>query len=241
MSISPAILIDRGNRVVQLEFVPNLYGTPFADSWRWRVYHRSSPLSNLLDQPLVKIMFSSSSMTRDFRDQEFAPLLFSLSTTGDGVAVTTPRTSTTPHRGRGEDSSMSTQRRATPGSVHTETTPPTPPPPVLRLVDDVIMGRGGSPDPAMQQLLMCALPPTRSDDPSSSRVAAVPPPIHSLSPARDAMQTSSYYYEPSAVPSEHQHQDIWVTVFGFSQADTPLILKVGRHPGERQERETGKQ
>jgi hypothetical protein len=30
MSISPAILIDRGNRVVQLEFVPNLYGSnPF--------------------------------------------------------------------------------------------------------------------------------------------------------------------------------------------------------------------
>lgn len=91
-------------------------------------------------------MFSSSSITKDHRDQEFAPLLFSLSA-ADGATVTTPRSST-PHRGRGEDSSMSrsmsAQRRSatTPGSMQTETTPPTPPPPVLRLMDDVIMGKG---------------------------------------------------------------------------------------------------
>ena len=63
--------------------------------------------------------------------------------------------------------------------------------------------------------------PPLPDEPSSSRIAAVPPPIQSLSPTRDAMQSS--YYEPSVAP---EYQDIWVTVFGFSQADTSLILKV---------------
>ncbi|KAG1679270.1 hypothetical protein FOA52_009300 [Chlamydomonas sp. UWO 241] len=130
-------------------------------------------------------------------EHEFAPLLFSLSAgDGPGGAAVTPR-AVTPHRR--EDSSMSTQRRSatTPGSARTETTPPTPPPPVMRLSDDMVM-----------------------DEPSSSkaaRISAVPPPMQSLATvAHDTVL--GYEHAP-------QYQDVWVTVFGFSQADTSLILK----------------
>ncbi len=70
------------------------------------------------------------------RDQEFAPLLFSLT---PDVTAPTPRSATALL-------SMSAQRGRsilTPGSVHTEGTPQAPPPPVMRLAEDVSMGEWG--------------------------------------------------------------------------------------------------
>ncbi|GAX74822.1 hypothetical protein CEUSTIGMA_g2269.t1 [Chlamydomonas eustigma] len=144
-------------------------------------------------------MFSSSHSIRE-REQEFPPLLFSL-TAVDGNAVVTPRTSSRiMHR---DDSSMSAQRRSanTPGSVHTETTPPTPPPPVMRLNEDVVM-----------------------EDPSTSKPGTqgmMPPPMQSLSPniGQGVMDLS---YERTFAP---EYEDVWVTVFGFAPGDTSLILK----------------
>ena len=81
----------------------------------------------------------------------------------------------------------------------------------------------------LRSLFEAALPslPPHAEEPSTSnasRMASMPPPMQTLAPmstGREAMQTS--YYETSAAP---EYQDIWVTIFGFSQGDTPLILKV---------------
>ncbi|KAL6764941.1 hypothetical protein V8C86DRAFT_2466287 [Haematococcus lacustris] len=132
-------------------------------------------------------MLSPSAM----REQEFAPLLFSL-TPADAM---TPR-SATPHRTQAE-SSMSTQRRSmvlTPGSVHTEATPQAVPPPMLRLTDDVNM-----------------------DEPVTAGRQAAP---SSLAPLQPQQPVYSLQYEPAP-----QYEDVWVTIFGFTPTDVPLILR----------------
>lgn len=61
------------------------------------------------------------------------------------------------------------------------------------------------------------------DEPSSSkaaRLSAIPPPMQSLTPAAGSHGATVIGYEPAP-----QYQDVWITVFGFSQHDTPLILR----------------
>eukprot|EP00798_Chlamydomonas_sp_ICE-L_P025540 gene25540-11184_t len=127
---------------------------------------------------------------------EFAPLLFSLS---QEQASVTPRSSTPVHR-TGE-SSMSGQRRSmTPGSAHTEATPPFLPPPIARLHEDMPIE-----EPGPRSNRMGASPP-RMQQPGMPHISSAPA-ISQLS-----NQFTSY-------------DDVWVTVFGFTQQDVPLILR----------------
>lgn len=130
------------------------------------------------------------------RDQEFPPLLFSV-TPAEGPSpfsdFRTPRAQST--QIRPAESSVSTQRRsvATPGSLHMDTTPPPPPPPILRLQDEVPTEDVASASRAMLQ-------------PSST----TKPTVH---------------FDPSAQLVAGQYDDTWVTVYGMVPSDTSLVLQ----------------
>lgn len=128
---------------------------------------------------------------------------------------------------------------STPGSVQTEATPQAPPPPVMRLMDDVQMGecqvkhgllawtacacRLRMPAQAVCMLCMGA------DEPSTSARAggSTTPPFHSqlgfgahAAPTPPLSGLGGHYEAPQT-----QYEDVWVTIYGFSQTDIPLILK----------------
>ena len=69
--------------------------------------------------------------------------------------------------------------------------------------------------------------PEETSTSGAVRMSAFPPPTQSLGPTaappRDSAPPSSWYDQSTA----GEYLDTWVTIFGFSQADTPLILKVG--------------
>ncbi|GIL74043.1 hypothetical protein Vretimale_4993 [Volvox reticuliferus] len=146
-------------------------------------------------------MYSGTVQGGIIRDQEYAPLLFSV----QPLDQATPRAAT-PLRA---DSSLSTQRRSitqTPGSMATDATPP-PPPPIMRLTEDVVMDEPGS--------MGRGITPPRRQTPQQQ------PPISMPAPTIATTTTAA----PAFEQPQPAYDDVWVTVFGFTQQDRPLVLR----------------
>ncbi|GFR51327.1 hypothetical protein Agub_g13692 [Astrephomene gubernaculifera] len=138
------------------------------------------------------------------REQEYAPLLFAV----QPLDQATPRAATPL---RADTSSLSTQRRSltqTPGSMATDATPP-PPPPIMRLAEDVVMEDPGS-------AARGVTPPGRQtpQQPGLTPAATAPQP----QPLTTATGLSLEQQQPA-------YDDVWVTVFGFTQQDLPFVLR----------------
>ncbi|KAG2485223.1 hypothetical protein HYH03_016009 [Edaphochlamys debaryana] len=82
---------------------------------------------------------------------------------------------------------------------------PAPPPPIMRLAEDVVMDEPGS-------AARGATPPGRQTPQQAGLGAGPAPPQQSLQ--------QSLGFEQQQPP----YEDVWVTIFGFGQADVPLVL-----------------
>ena len=72
---------------------------------------------------------------------------------------------------------------------------------------------------------------TMPEDTSTSgmaRMSFIPPPTQSLGPSAGAPPRDAAQPSWNDQPTSGEYLDTWVTIFGFSQSDTPLILKVRR-------------
>ncbi|PNH08433.1 Nucleoporin NUP53 [Tetrabaena socialis] len=140
-----------------------------------------------------------------YREQEYAPLLFAV----QPLDQATPRAAT-PLRA---DSSLSTQRRSvtqTPGSMATDATP-APPPPIMRLYEDVVME-----DPGSAARGGGVTPPGRQTPQQQAHGGATPTP-----PPPQPSTSGGLGFEQQ----QPNYDDVWVTVYGFSQQEVPLVLK----------------
>lgn len=137
-----------------------------------------------------------------------------------------------------ESGTISSARRSAtpPGSVHTDTTPPRPPP-MTRLQDITMTGAVHRPSGQARRPARFVTHP--------SRLLLVPAadaePLSGSSPLGAAAGFPEQSAAAAAAPQQQQQQhasaqqqaeDTWVTVYGFSPDDLPLVLKEFQRCGD---------